>query len=232
MKNLSINSRNIVRGLLTLLSITFTILAVGSFFSGNPDIGLITLATGFVFADIEWDGGDNMGGFTSEAYLGIFNEIATFPSLNTNPTDDGELVTLNGTYVFKEDKSFYQIYVTPRTFGGEAENQGEIDGKSFLQKGEFFYPGTKKESLALARKLNNNRGIIIGVDPNTGERVQFGSKEFPLFFSPKIMFGKTATDRRGITVEFECDHTHAALIYNEAIPLSGGDVPPVNETPS
>jgi hypothetical protein len=228
MKRLSTQSNKIVRALLTLLSITFTILAVGSFLVGTPDPGFITLATGFVFADIDWDGGDNMGGFTAQAYLGIYNEIDTWPTLAASPSTDEELVSLTGTYTCDEGKSFYQIYVTPRTFGGEAENQGEIDGKSFLQKGEFFYPGTKKEALALARKLNNNRGIIIGVDPNTGNRIQFGSKEFPLFFSPKIMFGKTATDRRGITVEFECDHTHAALIYNQAIPLSSGQVDPIS----
>lgn len=214
--------------MLSLLALVFTALAAWSFFQGAPDGGYIVTATGFAFASMDWTGGDNMGGFTSEAYLGIASEIETWPTLAAEPASDSEMVTLTGTYVCKTDKSFYQIYVTPRTFGGESGSQGEIDGKCFLQKGEFFYPGTKVEALALVRKLNNNRGIIIGVDPNTGNRIQFGSKEFPLFFTPKVMFGKSATDRRGITVEFETDHNHAALIYNNAIPLSTGDVPPVS----
>jgi hypothetical protein len=221
------NSRIILFSLIALLGVVFTLLASASFLSGQPDVGYTILAGGFVFGSLDWEGGDNMGGFTSEAYLGIASEIDTWPSLAANPANDQDLVTLTGTYVCKEGKSFYKIYVTPRTFGGDAENQGEIDSKSFLQKGEFFYPGSSVEALALCRKLNNNRGIIIGVDPNTGNRIQFGSKEFPLFFSPKLTFGKTATDRRGVTVEFEADHTHAALIYNGAIPLSEGDVTPV-----
>lgn len=223
----AISKRNIF-AMLSILSFVFTALAAWSFFVGSPDAGYIITASGFVFASMDWTGGDNMGGFTSEAYLGIASEIETWPSLVSNPATDSEMVTLTGTYICKTDKSFYKIYVTPRTFGGEGDSQGEIDGKSFLQKGEFFYPGTKVEALALVRKLNNNRGVLIGVDPNTGNRIQFGSREFPLFFTPKVMFGKTATDRRGITIEFETDHTHAALIYNNAIPLSDGQVDPVS----
>lgn len=223
----AISKRNVMF-MISMLAMIFTCFAAWTAFAGSIDPTGVVMATGFTFASMDWTGGDNMGGFTSKAYLGIASEITTWPTLASNPTTDSQLVTLTGTYACAEGKSFYEIYVTPRTFGGESDSQGEIDGKSFLQKGEFFYPGTKVEALALARKLNNNRGIMIGVDPNTGNRIQFGSEEFPLFFTPKVMFGKTATDRRGITIEFETDHTHAALIYNGAIPLSGGTVPPVS----
>lgn len=223
----NISKRNIM-AIISLIAMVFTCMAAWTAFTGAPDAGSVIMATGFTFASIDWTGGDNMGGFTSKAYLGIASEISTWPTLAASPTTDEQLVTLTGTYACAEGKSFYEIYVTPRTFGGESDSQGEIDGKSFLQKGEFFYPGTKVEALALVRKLNNNRGIIIGVDPNTGNRLQFGSEDFPLFFTPKVMFGKTATDRRGITIEFETDHTHAALIYNGAIPLSSGSLPAVS----
>lgn len=223
----AISKRNIM-AMISLLAMVFTCLAAWTAFNGAPDAGSVIMATGFTFASMDWTGGDNMGGFTTKAYLGIASEITTWPALASSPSSDAQLVTLAGTYACAEGKSFYSIYVTPRTFGGQSDPQGEIDGKSFLQKGEFFYPGTKVEALALARKLNNNRGIIIGVDPNTGNRIQFGSEDNPLFFTPKVMFGKQATDRRGITIEFEADHTHAALVYNGAIPLSGSTVPPVS----
>ena len=126
----------------------------------------------------------------------------------------------------KADKNFIRFYVTPRTFGGEAENQGEIDGKSFLQKGTFFYPGTREEAIAFARKINNARGILIGIDPNTGKRYQFGSREFPCHFKPKIDFGNEPTSRRGLTVEFEADNFMPTMIYPGSIPLSGAALPP------
>lgn len=184
-----------------------------------------TVASGFAFSSIDWEGGDNIGGFTSEAFLGIYHDIESFPALKDNPANDEELVTLEGDYTMKASKHFIRIYVTPRTFGMEAENQGEIDGKSFVQKGEFFYPGGREEAIALARKLNNARGILIGIDPNTGKRVQMGSREFPCHFSPKLNFGNEPTSRRGLTVEFEADNFMPAMLYPGAIPLSEGEIP-------
>ena len=219
------NSFRIIKGLLFILFASFCFLSIESILIGAPDPGSIILASGFAFGNLDWAGGDNMGGFTSEAYLAISKEIVDWPTLPSNPVTDADLVTLTGTYTFVEGKSFYKIYVTPRTFGGDSDSQGEIDGKSLLQKGEFFYPGTHTEALAFVRKMNNARGVLIGIDPNNGNRIQFGSKEFPLFYSVKVSFGKTATDRRGVTVEYETDHTHGALIYPGAIAFSGGELP-------
>jgi hypothetical protein len=218
-------SKNILRSCLKVLSVgflaMFTIMALMGYF----DVASASLASGFAFSSIDWEGGDNIGGFTSEAFLGLHHEIDTFPALKENPANDEELVTLEGSYTMKESKHFVRIYVTPRTFGMEAENQGEIDGKSFVSKGEFFYPGGREEAVALARKINNARGIIIGIDPNTGKRVQIGSREFPCHFSPKLNFGNEPTSRRGLTVEFEADGFVPATFYPGAIPLSEGDVP-------
>lgn len=219
-------SKSILQFFLAALSmIVFAAMAASS----AADPLAITVASGFAFSSIDWEGGDNIGGFTSEAFLGLHHEIATFPTLKENPGDDTELVTLEGDYVMKDGKNFIRIYVTPRTFGMEAENQGEIDGKSFVQKGEFFYPGGREEAIALARKLNNARGILIGIDPNTGKRVQMGSREFPCHFSPKLNFGNEPTSRRGLTVEFEADNFMPAMMYPGAIPLSEGEIP--SQTP-
>jgi hypothetical protein len=183
------------------------------------------LASGFAFASVDWEGGDNIGGFTSEAFLALHHEIDTWPTLSASPASDTDLVTLSGNYAFKEGKSFYRIYVTPKTFGATAEVQGEIDGKSFNQKGSFFYPSTREQALALARKLNNAQGILIGIDPNTGKRTQFGSKDLPCRFSAKVDHGTEPTSRRGLTVEFEADGLHPGLIYPGAITLSGSTIP-------
>ncbi len=216
------HSKTILRTLFGLLSLF--VLACLTMATGFEPASAV-VASGFAFSSIDWEGGDNIGGFTSEAFLGLHHEIDDFPTLAENPLDDTELTTLQGDYTMKEGKHFIRIYVTPRTFGMEAENQGEIDGKSFVAKGEFFYPGGREKGIALARKINNARGIILGIDPNTGKRVQIGSKEFPCHFSPKLNFGNEPTSRRGLTVEFEADGFMPAMLYPGAIPLSEGELP-------
>ncbi len=218
-------SKSIIRKILWGLSAIFLALFSMAAITGNFEPVSALMSGGFAFGSIDWEGGDNIGGFTSEAFLGFYHEIDSWPALKSNPTNDAELVTLEGNYTMKQDKHFIRVYVTPRTFGAEAENQGEIDGKSFLQKGTFFLPGTREETIAFARKINNARGVLIGTDPNTGKRIQFGSREFPCHFKPQLSFGNEPTSRRGITVEFEADNFLPAMVYPGAIPLSGGEIP-------
>ena len=218
-------SKRLLYGLLSVLSVTFFAFFAMTAAQGQADIAGAVIAGGFAFASVDWQGGDNIGGFTSEAFLAVHGEVTTWPTLNPNPVTDAEHVTLTGDYAFLEGKNFYRIYVTPKTFGGSAEVQGEIDGKSFLQKGTFFFPSTREEGLALARKLNNTVGVLIGIDPNTGKRIQFGSKDLPCRFSPKVDYGTEPSARRGLTVEFEADSIHPALIYPGAIALSGSSLP-------
>ncbi len=222
---MSTQSKQIIQHLFLCLTAIFAVITVFTAYQGTPDPSGLIVATGFAFGSIDWEGGDNIGGFTSEAFLAIHGEVDTWPTLSANPTTDADYVTLAGNYAFKQYKHFYRIYVTPKTFGGSAEVQGEIDGKSFLQKGTFFYPSTKEEALALSRKLNNTIGVLIGIDPNTGKRIQFGSKDLPCRFSPKVDFGTEPSARRGLTVEFEADALHPALIYPGSIILGETTIP-------
>jgi hypothetical protein len=175
----------------------------------------------FGFADLTWgDGIENMGGFTSVAYLGFIPEIATFPTRNAAPTTPTEAITLTGAFVMKPEKKFIEVYVTPGTFDASAENQGETDAKSFHIKGELFYPGTQADCLAFCRMINNNRAVLIGTNPNTGERYCWGEQHLPVTFKPKVTWGKGPADRRGATIEWECDSFSPAWIYSGALPLS------------
>ena len=220
-------SRNILRSLLGLLSIVYALFTVVAFLNtGNIDPAGAGLAMAFAFGDLAFeDEPENMGGMTSEAYLGFVQDIATWPKLIDNPTSATEAVTLSGTFLMKETKKFIKVYSTPDTFSLDSENQGEIDGQSFRQKGEFFYPGTSVEAAAFCRKINNARGVLIGMNPNTGERLVIGSKEKPCYFKPSVSTGKAAADRRGVKVEFYSDSFVPFAFYNGVIPLTGGDIP-------
>jgi len=211
---------------LALILIAFSVF---SWVTGPPDYTGLTTAMAFAFGDLTFaDEPENMGGFTSVAYLGFIPHILTHPSLASNPSTDAEAIKLIGDYGMKPDKHFIEVYVTPSTFAATAENQGDTDAKSFHPKGEFLYPGTQLECLAFCRKINNARGILIGINPNTGERYNWGTKDLPVTFKPKVEFGKAPADRRGVTVEWECDSFAPAWIYEGSIPLSASTIAPIS----
>jgi len=213
-----------------LLSLVFLLFTVVTFISGAGfDPTSASLSMAFAFGDLTFeDEPENMGGMTSDAYLGFVQDIATWPTLKDNPTTASEAVILEGSFTMKDTKKFTKVYTTPDTFSLDSENQGEIDGQSFKQKGEFFYPGTSVEAAAFCRKLNNARGVLIGINPNTGERMVVGSKEKPCYFKPSVTTGKVAADRRGVKIEFSADSFVPFAFYNGAIPLTEGDIPAVS----
>jgi hypothetical protein len=175
----------------------------------------------FNFTDLQWnDSLENMGGLTSVAYFAPIQDIETFPTLSSNPVTDDDLVTLSGNFAMKEGKSFIQVYMTPEMASLKASNQGETDGQSFKNEGEFFYPGTKNDCRAFARKVNNTRGVLIMIDPD-GDRIVIGTDKFPCYFKPTVDWGKAAADRKGMTVAYYQNHFAPGLGYNGTIPLSG-----------
>jgi len=211
------------------IAIVLLVFSVVSWFTGPPDFTGIGLAMAFAFNDMTYeDEPENMGGFMGVAYIGFINHIETFPTRTENPTTDDEAIKLNGNFVMKANKHFIQVYVTPGTFDGTAENQGEIDAKSFHPKGEFLYPGTQAECLAFCRKINNARAVLIGINPNTGERYLWGEQYLPVTFKPKVTYGKLPADRRGATIEWECDSFAPAWIYEGTIPLSASTIPAIS----
>lgn len=218
--------------LLSLVLIVFTI--VNYLMEGKLDpsgliLGAGALKASFSFGDLLFeDEPENMGGFTSIAYIAISRDIQTYPSVPSNPSTDEECTTLVGDYVMKTDKNFFQFYSTPGTAGVMSESQGELDAKSFKIKGELFYPGTSKEATALARKLNNAHGVVIMTDPNTGKRMNYGTSELFVTFSASVNYGKAHADRRGVTVTFETDSFVPAWFYEGEIPLSGSTLPAVS----
>jgi len=225
-------SNRIVRLICMLLSFAFIAFGISMVLSGDAigpvDVVVPGMALAFVFGDLGWDDeSENMGGLTSEMYIGIYQHIATWPALPANPATDIEAVTLGGSFLMATEKFFIKVYATPDTAKMEPENQGEVDGQSFRQKGELFYPGTRKEAIAFARKINNARGCIIGIDPNTGDRYVVGSKDKPVYFKPSVSTGGAAADRRGVKLEFYSDSFLPFAFYNGAIPLSEGDIPAI-----
>ena len=92
-----------------------------------------------------------------------------------------------------------------------AANQGEIEGQSFAQSGEFFRAGSKKEFAALARMINNVPGYLILQDMD-GNQIMVGQKGLPCHVKPDYEGGQKRADRRGFKLTFSCDAV-APIIY-------------------
>lgn len=174
----------------------------------------------FSAAPLTWeDGSENMGGFRNYLYLIPISHIQTEATLPASPSTSAEMVTLSGSHTLVDGKYWKKVYATTGSVKYTPENQGEIDGQSFKQKGAFLFPGSGDDVNALARLVNNGNFILILVEEN-GKRVQVGSKGHPARIKPAPDFGAAAADRKGFNFEFEADSFVAALRYNGTIPLS------------
>lgn len=223
-------SNKIIRFLIGMLSIAMLAFTTYQIATGQTfvwsDLSAPGLAMAFAYGDLTFENEhNNMGGLTTVMYIGLSKDIATWPQLPLNPSTYAEKVTLTGSFVMNSSAKFIEVYTTPETAKLEPENQGEVDGQSFRQKGEFLYPGTLEEAIGFAAAINNARGCIIGIDPNTGKRYVVGSKDRPVYFKPSVTTGGAAADRRGVKVEFWSDSFVPFAFYTGAIPLSEGDIP-------
>ncbi len=181
----------------------------------------ISLAmSGVAFADVNWDPGDNMGGFTTTGYLILLNEVATFPTKTAEPTTDAQMIEIRGNYVMKPTKKAYSITWFPNTAGATSDVAGEPGSQCFNQVPKVFVKGTKTAQLAFATKINNQLGILLLRDPNTRELNQFGCEDFPLVFKANTKHGENATDKRGLEIEGQAYSIRPAYIYKGTLPLT------------
>ncbi len=196
-----------------------------NFLADNFNPGGLVFAT-FSATALTWsDGTENMGGF--ENYIDIIpiSDIDTEAKLPANPVTDEDHVTIDGSHTLKSEKYWKRVYVTPNTLKYTPENQGEIDGQSFKQKGAFFHPGSSDAVNAFARQVNNGNFLLMLHEEN-GQRIQVGSVGHPARLKPSPDFGMAAADRKGFNFEFEADAFVPAVRYKGTIPLSALETEP------
>ncbi|MDR2627551.1 MAG: hypothetical protein LBC40_05920 [Dysgonamonadaceae bacterium] len=150
-------------------------------------------------------GEDNMGGMQNRMAFIPLCDVSSVPVLSANPDSEAEMITAIGSWVFKtaKGKPLY-IYATDKTVKYSSENQGETDGQSFKQSGEFFHPGARIGAAAFARKVNNTPGYLVLVSTE-GNQFMVGQPGLPCSIKPSFDAGQARTDRRGFKFTFEAD---------------------------
>lgn len=187
--------------LLTLVIVSIVIAQI------NLQSGLaLALALPVGFSPLKWEtGSENMGGFKNRLLFIPAASVTAAPDLPTTIAAAEDLVTAEGSFTFSTegDKPIF-IYATDKTVKLDAENQGEVDGQSFVQKGEFFHPGSKADVAAFARQVNNTPGYLILEGPD-GTQYMVGTPGLPCTIKPAFNGGAARSDRKGFMFTFEAD---------------------------
>lgn len=178
------------------------------------------------FGPLKWAcGSENMGGYKNRILFIPSCDITAVPELPAEITDAADLVTATGAFTFKAPATIPMfIYATDKTVKLDAENQGDTDGQSFVQKGEFFHPGSKAEVAAFARKVNNTPGYLVLEDAN-GVQYLIGSKGMPANIKPAFSGGGDRTDRKGFQFTFEADSFAPFVILGTPIDVDAVENP-------
>lgn len=178
------------------------------------------------FGPLGWPcGSENMGGYKNRLLFIPACSVTATPELPTIIATAADLVTATGAFTFKEtgDKPIF-IYATDKTVKLDAENQGETDGQSFRQFGEFLHPGSKPEAAAFARKVNNTAGYLIIEDPD-GTQYLVGSPGLPCTIKPSFSGGAARTDRKGFLFTFEADSFAPFVVMGTPIDIDAIENP-------
>ena len=196
-----------------------------SLFTGsevNPDA--LLLATGPAFAPLKWPTGqNNMGGFKPFVLFIPHDACKTVPALPeaSAATDNNDFVTAKGTFTFNEPglKNPLYLYSTDGEVGYSAESQGETDGKSFVQKLEFFFPGNLPEMHAFNALVKNTPGYYVFEDSD-GRQMIMGAEGLPTATTPSYNGGKKRADRRGTAYSVTCDSNFSGIYLAEKIDIN------------
>lgn len=141
---------------------------------------------------------------------GLKNYVAFIPEhfVKTSPApvdkSDGVSCILEGEFAFEGSMNFKYIDCGSRSVAHSSASQGEEGSMSFLQKGEFYHPGSRQEATEFAAEVINTPGILLTADKE-GRQIVIGQPGDPVTIKCSSDLGKAATDAKGFTFTWEWD---------------------------
>lgn len=179
-------------------------------------------AFNITLASLAWgDGDDNMGGLRTKVYWCMHSEVDTHaaPMARADATNYADLSTITTDHTFNVGKAWKSFYTTEDTGMVESVMQGELDGKSWLNKIKLHFPGGQTDILGFLRWIQNAGTYWIGVDAE-GRKRMVGSEHWPAkLVASTITTTETAAGRKGATIEAQCSSPWPAPIVTASIDL-------------
>lgn len=104
-------------------------------------------------------------------------EVGGIPGPPDSPASIVAAAVVSGLFDFKAGKTWQTIDVIRETGSIVCEPQGEVDGKSFINKLSFTIAGNTKKGLGFSRYANNTDLILIA-EESDGQLRMLGSERF------------------------------------------------------
>jgi hypothetical protein len=161
---------------------------------------------------------DNMGGTTQRCY---FAAVSKFLSIKTPVASPGTLaavVEITTAHTFKTGGCFKKMYITQNKGKLDTKSVGDLDGKSFKQEFELFYPGSESEAHGFAAQAKNDNFIFLveKEDSSVNGFLQVGTEMFPAKVSPDFTTGTNESGVQGYMFKVEAlatkQHVYKAAV--------------------
>lgn len=164
---------------------------------------------------------DNMGGTTQRIYFAPLSTFLAIQKPIAVPVTLADLVDIVTAHTFKVGGLFLQAYCTMDKGKLSVKPQGETDGKSYKQEGEFFYPGTSSEAHAIAALAKNDSFIVLVEKPDSAEKgyLQVGTEMFPAKLTGEYETGTNSSGVQGYMFKYEA-MTEKQYVYKSTISLT------------
>lgn len=145
------------------------------------------------------------------------------PNVDDEGVDMGKLATYEGNFGLAADTKFKFIELDDTASNVEADSQGELYAKTFLNKATFKHPGKDEEATGFCRLANNSDLLFLYQERNGKFRV-LGNDKFTTNVKPQQSSGAKETDASGTTLNIEVSDVCAAPFYVGIIPTDDGDI--------
>ena len=171
------------------------------------------------------DGQDNTSGLAVDIYVAKIDDILTLPEPVLNDsTGSGkfaDLVTISGDIQMKPGKYFRKIQAIIETAKLDGTLQGEMDGKSSLNRLDFTLAGNKADALGFQQWAKNGSLVFIVQDQDGKKRI-LGHRAYPAKFVEGVgTTGAASTERKQITFAFQSVRKGAAPYFTGRVLVNG-----------
>lgn len=174
-----------------------------------------------LYGSMTWcPGKSRTPGIRKRVYFTPKSSIVKWPTHDvTKPADKGKY---NGDFELAEGEYWQYMDLVVNDSKFNAESQGDFPCKSFLQHGEFFYPGLEEDITDFEEKAINDDLVYI-VQQASGKFKVLGCEEYQTNTNFSSASGNGATDKIGVTITPECNAPFDLLVYEGKIMIGANE---------
>ncbi|MEH0156435.1 hypothetical protein V6R21_19965 [Limibacter armeniacum] len=145
-------------------------------------------------------GRDNAPGIKQNIWYAPMDYFDTISDVVDPASFDGDAVRIDTPHVFKASKGWIKVYATIEKSNFGAEPAGDVDAEMFQPKLTFYHPGDEEDAAAMARRVKNDRFIVIFESQN-GKFIQLGAKNNGAKIVPSYDAGTVGNGGNGWSFE-------------------------------